>query len=107
MGDPLVLLFTCYKGGGFHPDGPYTAYLVMPGMEMYEKTDKLEHWKPTGTYGFRKSEDCFIFLEDPPEALETGIIGNFPNAEIVRLPHLCVHCRKKGARGAPQPARLE
>jgi hypothetical protein len=97
---PLVILFICPNQDFLHGQGDeYTTYLLIPGHKL-SRIQKMDEDGYTGTWSFRMSrdEEAFILIDDPSEAWQTAVIGSLTDCQVLKYPHVCMSCRRKGIR---------
>ena len=96
---PLVILFICPNQDNWHGKDEYTTYLLIPGWRLYRKQkEDADGFKDAWTFRMCRDPEAFILMDDPSEGWQTAIIGNLSNCEVLRYPHVCDACRRKGAR---------
>ena len=94
---PTVILFICPNQDNFHGKDEYTTYLLIPGFSLTRKSKPGEEGYQS-VWSFRMSQDSesFILIDDPDEAWQTAVIGSLVDCDILKYPHVCIDCRRKG-----------
>lgn len=91
-----VILFVCPNKDSWHEDNK-TVYLLVPGYSFHRHKKEDAGEETLWSYFLRMDPESFVMIDDPSEAMETGILGSL-RGETLRYPHVCPFCRARGVK---------